>query len=115
MPLPPCMGHVGNIMEIYTTSNGKCTVYGAGHPCSDHSPTISHLPLYAGCCSGFCAGHYLEPEEVIAQLNSDNPCVNSDPPSIQLKEFFERVGPEPTDDELEEIAANCLLPEDDQL
>ena len=64
-------------------------------------------------CSGFCAGHYLEPEEIIAQLNSDNPCVNIDLPSIQLKEFFERVGPEPTDGELEEIAANCLLPKDD--
>lgn len=87
------------------------------------SPSVRKLPLpvldpkrpwgSTECISrsGFCAGHYLEPEEVIAQLKSDNPSVNIDPPSIQLKEFF--VGPEPTDGELEEIAANCLLPKDD--
>ena len=64
-------------------------------------------------CSGFCAGHYLEPEAVIGQLDAANPLSSIEPPSNQLKELFTRSGAEPTDSELKEIASNCLLPEND--
>ena len=64
-------------------------------------------------CPGFCAGHYLEPEAVICQLDAPTPLSIMRPPSNQLKDLFSKNGSEPTDSELKEIAADCLLPEND--
>ena len=57
-------------------------------------------------CSGFCAGHYLAPEDSLLAA----PSQATEPPSTLLKEFFLSSSSEPSVSALEEIARKCLLP-----
>ena len=62
-----------------------------------------------GCdtCKGFCAGHYLKPEEALA---SDIPAMKK-PPSSMLTDFFISLcGNTPTTNVLEDIAKKNSLP-----
>ncbi len=56
-------------------------------------------------CKGFCAGHFLKPEDV-----SDIPQMKH-PPSSILREFYSKLqGREPSEDELKVVAKEVLLP-----
>lgn len=84
----------------------------------DNGPPVTHIPLptpdpshpwgASDCskCTGFCAGHYLMPEETLAATSSA-----VDPPSSILKQFYTDLkGQEPSSKELEAVACKCLLP-----
>ena len=56
-------------------------------------------------CSGFCAGHYLKPEDMSDVLPM------KEPPSSILKRFYQKLGgKDPLEDELTQIAKKVLLP-----
>lgn len=58
-------------------------------------------------CTGFCAGHFMKPEEA---LKSDATPM-SKPPSTMLKDFYSSLKQrDPTDEQLQKIAKQTLLP-----
>ena len=87
----------------------------------DNGPSVTSVPLPtpdpsrpwggSGCnkCSGFCAGHYLMPQETIAATSDP-----AEPPSSIMKKFYTDLkGKEPSESELEDVARKCLLPIED--
>ena len=87
----------------------------------DGGPAITDIPLpiadpsrpwgHTDCskCKGFCAGHYLTPEETLATN-----CIAAEPPSYILKKFYNQVKDnQPSDEELKAVSSKCLLPVDE--
>ena len=70
-------------------------------------PDLKHPwgSLNCDSCPGFCAGHFLTPEEA---LKSNDPCMSL-PPSYILKEFLS-TNPQPTEEMMEDVARRTLLP-----
>ena len=58
-------------------------------------------------CTGFCAGHFLKPEEALESGFAPMTM----PPSSVLKDFYSSLqGQDPTDEQVEKIAKQTLLP-----
>lgn len=87
----------------------------------DNGPPVTSVPLPtpdpsrpwggSGCskCNGFCAGHYMMPQETISAC-----CDPVEPPSSTMKQFYKKLkGKEPSDSDLEGVARKCLLPIED--
>ena len=83
-----------------------------------HGPKVDYIPLpipdptqpwgSISCvkCSGFCAGHFLKPEEAL----HSNHAPMKEPPSMILKKFFQENGAKPSENLLEGVAKKTLLP-----
>ena len=84
-----------------------------------NGPTIHTIPLPVpdpafpwgnkSCsrCTGFCAGHFLQPAEALQARATEM----KQPPSLILKDFFHKLaGREPSEDMLETVARDTLLP-----
>lgn len=91
-----------------------------------HGPSISYLPLptpdptrpygNSQCkeCSGFCAGHYMKPEQLVNHVGDDGKVVgNTKPPSQVILESFKTNKGIPNDRIVETLSKQVLLPIDE--